>query len=220
MNLQVGFWVSEIIKKYTFSEGSYISAKQVNINFDDLYKTVNGIIENYDSFPIGTILSYGGDSNIPSSWILCDGRELSRMEYPDLFGIIKTRFGEGDGNTTFNLPDIRGLFLRGQGKQGGLKKANNQVYDGGNVGTYTNDQFQGFGMKINANNGGVNNAGLFYYIHESGLEGYTTALFVDHGWYDYFKKYDNGNGEPREGDETRPANISVNYIIKIGMPTE
>lgn len=48
-------------------------------------------------------------------WFLCNGQALSRTEYADLFEIIGTNFGSGDGVSTFNLPDYRGKFLRGLG---------------------------------------------------------------------------------------------------------
>ena len=48
-------------------------------------------------------------------WLLCDGQEISRNDYADLFALIGTNFGEGNGVTTFNVPDYRGRFLRGLG---------------------------------------------------------------------------------------------------------
>ena len=59
------------------------------------------------STPIGTITAYGG-STAPSGWLLCDGSEVSRAEYGLLFEAIGTAYGEGDGSTTFNLPDMSG----------------------------------------------------------------------------------------------------------------
>ena len=50
-----------------------------------------------------------------NSWFLCDGQAISRVTYSELFDIIGTNFGAGDGTTTFNLPDYRGKFLRGLG---------------------------------------------------------------------------------------------------------
>ena len=44
-------------------------------------------------------------------WILCDGRAVSRTDYSDLFEAIGTQYGEGDGTTTFNVPNYRGKFL-------------------------------------------------------------------------------------------------------------
>lgn len=49
------------------------------------------------------------------NWFLCNGQAISRATYAELFAIIGTNFGAGDGVTTFNLPDYRGKFLRGLG---------------------------------------------------------------------------------------------------------
>ena len=49
------------------------------------------------------------------NWFLCNGQAVSRVTYSDLFALIGTKFGAGDGTTTFNLPDYRGKFLRGLG---------------------------------------------------------------------------------------------------------
>ena len=49
------------------------------------------------------------------NWLLCDGQAVSRTTYADLFSLIGTNFGVGDGVTTFNVPDYRGKFLRGLG---------------------------------------------------------------------------------------------------------
>lgn len=43
----------------------------------------------------------------------CDGRAISRSTYSELYSLIGTSFGAGDGVNTFNIPDYRGLFLRG-----------------------------------------------------------------------------------------------------------
>ncbi|GHU04095.1 tail protein [Alphaproteobacteria bacterium] len=48
----------------------------------------------------------------PAGWLKANGEEVSRTAYANLFAAIGTLFGEGDGSTTFNIPDLRGLFLR------------------------------------------------------------------------------------------------------------
>jgi microcystin-dependent protein len=55
----------------------------------------------------------GSPSSVPSGWLLCNGAAVSRTTYADLFAITSTYFGTGDGSTTFNLPDFRGLSLVG-----------------------------------------------------------------------------------------------------------
>ena len=48
-----------------------------------------------------------------AGWLSCDGSAISRTTYSLLFDVIGTVFGVGDGSTTFNVPDLRGEFLRG-----------------------------------------------------------------------------------------------------------
>lgn len=57
--------------------------------------------------PIGTILPFGS-SNVPSGYMVCDGRALSRTTYNELFSVIGTTYGSGDGSTTFNIPNLKG----------------------------------------------------------------------------------------------------------------
>jgi hypothetical protein len=54
--------------------------------------------------PAGSVVTYAG-TNIPSDWLLCDGRAVARVAYSDLFNAIGTTYGAGDGSTTFNLPN-------------------------------------------------------------------------------------------------------------------
>lgn len=64
------------------------------------------------SAPAGTIL-FHGENTAPDGYLECDGSAVSRTTQATLFGVIGTRFGGGDGSTTFNLPDLRGVFVRG-----------------------------------------------------------------------------------------------------------
>ena len=61
----------------------------------------------YADSPVGAILPFGG-SNPPSGYLLCDGQAVSRSYYAELFAIIGTSFGAGDGSTTFNVPNLKG----------------------------------------------------------------------------------------------------------------
>lgn len=56
--------------------------------------------------PTGVINDYAG-VNAPDGWLLCHGQEVSRNTYNNLFNVIGTIYGEGDGSTTFNIPDLR-----------------------------------------------------------------------------------------------------------------
>lgn len=61
--------------------------------------------------PAGMI-SFFANSSPPSGWLRCDGSAVSRTTYSDLFAAIGTLYGAGDGSTTFNIPDLRGEFIR------------------------------------------------------------------------------------------------------------
>jgi microcystin-dependent protein len=52
-------------------------------------------------------------STAPSGYLKCNGAAISRTTYEALFSAIGTTFGAGDGSTTFNIPDLRGEFIRG-----------------------------------------------------------------------------------------------------------
>ena len=70
--------------------------------------------------PPGVIV-YALGNDLGSGWLLCDGSQVSRTTYANLFAVIGTRYGSGDGSTTFTLPDLRGRspIGEGTGSQGG-----------------------------------------------------------------------------------------------------
>ena len=62
--------------------------------------------------PAGTV-AYIAGSAAPAGWLKANGAEVSRTTYAPLFAAIGTRYGAGNGTSTFNLPDLRGEFVRG-----------------------------------------------------------------------------------------------------------
>ena len=67
----------------------------------------------------GVIQMYAG-ATTPTGWLICDGSEVSRADYPLLFAAIGTTWGAGDGSTTFLLPDLQGRAPIGAGTGAGL----------------------------------------------------------------------------------------------------
>lgn len=63
---------------------------------------------------VGFVLPYYGETAPPGT-LACDGSEISRAAYDELFAVLGTKAGAGNGSTTFNLPDLRGQFVRGTG---------------------------------------------------------------------------------------------------------
>ena len=70
---------------------------------------------------IGQILMFAGTSaKVPTGWKICDGSALSRTTYSNLYDVIGTTWGSGNGSTTFNIPDLRGRAPVGAGQGTGL----------------------------------------------------------------------------------------------------
>lgn len=67
--------------------------------------------------PTGGIIAYGAAS-APTGFLLCDGSLVSRATYADLFGVISTTYGAGNGSTTFGLPNLVGRFPLGVAASG------------------------------------------------------------------------------------------------------
>lgn len=61
-------------------------------------------------FPVGTVVAHTG-TTVPTGWLFCDGAAVSRTGYPDLYNVISTTYGAGDGSTTFNVPDSSGDII-------------------------------------------------------------------------------------------------------------
>ena len=61
---------------------------------------------------VGAIKPWG-KSTAPAGYVLCDGAAISRTDYADLFGVISTTYGAGNGSTTFNVPDLQGKMPQG-----------------------------------------------------------------------------------------------------------
>ena len=80
--------------------------------------------------PVGSITMYGG-SSAPNGWLYCNGQEVSRTIQSNLFNAIGITFGNGDGSTTFNLPDLRDRFPLGDNSIGGA--------DAGRVSNFSTD---------------------------------------------------------------------------------
>ena len=67
--------------------------------------------------PIGAVVPFWGLQE-PAGWLLCKGQAVSRTDYKELFAVIGTRSGAGNGSTTFNVPDLRESLIYGVGDSG------------------------------------------------------------------------------------------------------
>ena len=72
--------------------------------------------------PIGSYIQFAG-SQAPEGFLVCNGGAISRTTYSELFAVIGTTYGSGDGSTTFNLPNLTDRFLQGSSTSGTVKNA-------------------------------------------------------------------------------------------------
>lgn len=168
----------------------------------------------------GTIKSHGSSSE-PNGYLICDGRSLSQEEFKALFQSIGTSFGDGStgtvfgtpGGLRFNLPDLRGRFLRGVDGTAGNdpdKAGRTAMAAGGatanNIGSVQNDNFKSHRHGYKRTWIGFS-GGMWQPDNDTLSTGYDNANIIG----------ENGGGQAMTntgGNETRPKNAYVNYIIK------
>lgn len=169
--------------------------------------------------PVGTIIPFGSVTP-PQGFLYCDGSAVSRAQYSKLFTTIGTSYGSGDGSTTFNLPDLRGVFLRGAGSQ-----TFGSVTYSGTLGTKQNDQFQTHGHSVSdpghthtLRRGPNTDA---YYNMVGGTSGEERRWEINSSQSTPTSPINSSGtnlsvtspNSGRTGSETYPANVSVAYHI-------
>ena len=87
-------------------------AKVVNVGTPTLSTDATTFIDLQNYVPTGCVKMYAGTAP-PSSWLICDGQAVSRTTYTDLYAVIGTTYGSGDGSTTFNIPNMQGNVVVG-----------------------------------------------------------------------------------------------------------
>jgi microcystin-dependent protein len=136
-----------------------LSEKSRNVN--KIFGTVKVYKKSTDSWTylttpeIGDIKQSAHSSN-HNGWLKCDGTAISRTEYADLFAIISTNFGVGNGTTTFNLPDARGRVLGTTGAgTGGLTSRSLGASVGAETHTLTTSEMPAHNHTSNAVGGNI-----------------------------------------------------------------
>jgi microcystin-dependent protein len=154
--------------------------------------------------PVGTIVAFAG-TTVPTGWLLCDGTLFSTFNplYTNLYAAIGNAWG-GTANISFNVPDLRGRFMRGVDGTAGNdpdKTSRTAINTGGNtgnaVGSLQADTFKSHTHTYYWPKGGDNEA----VYTPNGDAGITVNLAAT-------------ETIAVGGNETRPKNVNVNYIIK------
>ena len=161
----------------------------------------------YADTPVGVIQSFGG-SAIPTGWLLCDGAEVLKTDYVELYAVIGDAFGTASVNTKFVLPDLREATTKGAGETG--KTVGAHVKSGGlAVGEFLDDRVQDHthGLAQKAWTEGGSGGPNLLSVGSSHTNEYGTDLVRG----------------ARYGDTTEVKSVGVNYIIKakqVALPAD
>lgn len=104
-----------------------------------------GITSKIGINPTGTIIAYAANGDIPEGYLPCNGAAVSRTTYDNLFNVIGTLYGEGDGINTFNLPDLTDRFIQGSDTAGTVKSAGLPNITGRRVASWGGGDYPGRG---------------------------------------------------------------------------
>jgi len=164
--------------------------------------------------PAGLVSPYAATS-APSGWLACDGTGYSRTTYATLYGAIGATFGTSSTGT-FKVPDMRGLFVRGSGSHGTMVDATTAAVSGSTdgVGGTQDDQVQGHWHKVGTEADDDKWAGYGTISGSGGDDSPYKGADAGNASRATVMVSDSTNGTPRTGAETRPANMTLLWIIK------
>jgi microcystin-dependent protein len=150
--------------------------------------------------PIGSLQLWAGPTGSPpAGWLVCNGQAVNRTTYADLFAVVGTTYGVGDGVTTFNLPDLRAAVPVGNtggAAVGGLTLA---VGDDGGATTHTLTaaEMPAHTHTVPGGSGAGGGSAQFGYFNTPG-----TALATSSA----------GSGDPHNN---MPPYVAITYLIRI-----
>jgi len=211
-----------------FAKNTPISSDAVNQNFTNLASAITALQAQVAALPPGTIVAYGGqiDKNPgegtgapvhppPAGWLLCDGMQLNGLNatYAPLYAAIGVSFGGNTTSQAFNLPDLRGTFLRGVDAVGLIPPGVDPDTASRKVGSVQADAFA-----AHNHGGGDHTHGYVIpnYQVSVGSGPYPDGLTANAGNRLGLNTSSSGAIISTQGGaETRPKNVAVNYIVKL-----
>lgn len=162
-----------------------------------------------DFLELSGVIKIWSTSVAPSGYFECNGQAVSRTIYSKLFSVIGTTYGNGDGSTTFNLPDLRGMFIRGWDNGRGLDTQVNRAFGTVQLDTFASHTHYMFANQV-INHGPYPSSLTQVPFREDGsdekneytMRGTNVAATIG-------LTSSSGNST-----ETKPVNINLMYIIK------
>ena len=167
---------------------------------DLIFQDQSTMVTAAEKLPAGVMFPFAG-LNPPEGYLICAGQEVSRVEYASLFEVIGELYGSGDGQTTFNLPDLRGRMPLGKDSMNGISanRVENEDADslGGNAGSEKHLLTQD---ELPSNNGYISHS-----MRGQGDSG---------GSFSYVHSLNTGPVGSDMPHNNMPPYLTVNYIIK------
>jgi microcystin-dependent protein len=168
---------------------------------------------------IGSVMAFATDAT-PVGFLPCEGQAISRTTYADLFLVVGTRYGNGDGSSTFNVPDLRGRFVRGWDNSAGNDPDAGSRFaiaggaSGDAVGSYQNDATAVNGLAT-ASDGSHSHD---YYSSDN----FSAGIYPNRATNDlhastaqHSTSTEGSHTHSLTGDaETRPINVNVAFYIR------
>jgi len=169
-------------------------------------------------FLVGQVCYFAQEA-IPTGFLACEGAAVSRTTYVALFGAIDTNYGVGDGSTTFNLPDLRGEFIRGYDAASGVDPDASSRTDRGDGTTGDN-----VGTKQAGQYGSHDHGASGTHTHQISMEaqlgsstGTSQMATGSHTGYGNTQGGGNHTHTANGGNETRARNIGLLPAIFTGI---
>jgi len=170
-------------------------------------------------------------ASVPSSYLECNGAAVSRTTYAALFAVIGTAYGAGNGSSTFNIPDLRGEFIRGfdngRGVDSGRNIASSQSAQNAShnhsislSGTTSTKSLTGGIRKISEGFNGQGSASGVFTKTQDGTNSVTGSSSTSPvGGVDFDASHNHtfsaSGTSGSQGGEARPRSIAMMYIIKV-----
>lgn len=159
------------------------------------------------AIPPGAVMSFAM-SAAPVGWLPCDGAAINRTTYSALFAVVRTIHGAGDGSNTFNVPDLRGEFIRGWSAGRNVGGQATRTF-----GSYEEDAIRNIigEFKVAGTTGGIDGvAGVFNIKNQP--TGYPAQAVASNNTVGYGQF--NASRVVPTAEDNRPRNIALLYCIK------
>lgn len=217
-NLEV--YDKQYIDQYTLVPTNNLSdvdnVSQARNNIDVYSRSeVDALINNIVGVPTGTIIAFPANA-VPNGFLKCNGAQVSRNSYTTLFSVIGSTYGNGNNYNTFNLPDLRGEFIRGWDDGRGVDNNRNLGY---HQGESTKRHYHGTGkFEQTVNDDWYAILGNWDGTHRArwvpGESGFNSTKNISGGSNSRLTRTTEAQYITAANSETRPRNYAMLFCIK------